>query len=77
MVVTGFDASFFLGIFETKAARDEATLVVWQQPTCRFSLGDMAPVQAARGSSRQGSIEPEDMMIKHEIQAAAREEPHW
>jgi hypothetical protein len=31
----------------------------------------MAPVQATRGSSRQGSIEPENMMIKHEIQTAA------
>ena len=53
------------------AAREEVALVVWQQPTCRFSLGDMAPVQATRGSSRQGSIEPENMMIKHEIQTAA------
>ena len=49
--------------------------MVWQQLTCRFGLGDMAPAQAARGSFRQGPIEPEAMMIKHEIQTAAREEP--
>ena len=49
-----------------------------QQPAaCRFSLGYMAPAQAARGSFRQGPIETESMMIKHEIQAAAHEEPHW
>ena len=35
----------------------------------------MAPAQAVRGSFRQGPIEPEAMMIKHEIQTAAREEP--
>ena len=46
-------------------------------PTYRVSLGDMAPALAARGSPRQGSIEPKGMMIKHEIQTAAREEPHW
>ena len=74
--MTGVDASFFWEFLKL-LAREEATLVVWQQPTCRFSLGDMVPVQAARGSSRQGPIEPEDMMTKHEIQTAAREEPHW
>jgi len=44
-------------------------------PTYRVSLGDMAPAQEACGSFRQGPVEPEAMMIKHENQAAARKEP--
>ena len=51
--------------------------MVWQQLACRFSLGDMAPAQAARGSFRQEPVEPENMVIKYEIQAAAREKPQW
>ena len=44
-------------------------------PAYRVSHGDMVPAQSARGLFRQGPVEPEDMMIKHEIHAAAREEP--
>jgi hypothetical protein len=50
------------------------TLVAWQQPANRVSLGDMGPVQTAPRS--QGSVEPESAMAIHEIHKAAREEPH-
>ena len=61
--------------FETMAAREE--LRWWYGSNQRAVLASVIPVQATRGSFRQGSIEPENMMIKHEIQTAAREEPHW
>ena len=51
------------------AAREE--LRWWYGSNQRAVLASVIPVQATRGSFRQGSIEPENMMIKHEIQTAA------
>ena len=51
--------------FETKAAREGRHQIGnYMAPVYRVSLGDMAHMRAARGSFRQGSVEPENMMIE-------------
>ena len=51
--------------FETMAAREGRHQIgINMAPVYRVSLGDIAHVQAARGSFRQGSVEPENMMIE-------------